>query len=151
MSGVRHVDVGGASPYRIAIGDGLLRDGPALAANVRGRHALIVSDAHVAPLYARDVADAIQGARPDVRCIVSCLPAGEASKTLDRLGELLRELADFGVQRGARLREVAQHRFAIVALQQGPRAIAKRCCAISRSRAPRCTRKSRTCASPPTA
>jgi 3-dehydroquinate synthase len=101
VSGVRHVEVGGASPYRIAIGDGLLRDGTALAAHVRGRHALIVSDAHVAPLYARDVADAIQTARSDVRCIVSCLPAGEASKTLDRFGELLRELADFGATRDA--------------------------------------------------
>lgn len=101
MSGARHVDVGGASPYRIAIGDGLLRDGGALAAHVRGRHAFLVSDAHVAPLYARDVADAIQAARPDVRCIVSCMPAGESAKTLDRFGELLRELADFGATRDA--------------------------------------------------
>ncbi|NUS61548.1 MAG: 3-dehydroquinate synthase [Lysobacter sp.] len=101
MSGVRHVDVGGASPYRIAIGDGLLRDGAALAKQVRGRHAFVVSDANVAPLYARDVADAIQAARPDVRCIVSCMPAGESAKTLERFGELLRELADFGATRDA--------------------------------------------------
>ena len=63
----RTVEVGGAQPYRIAIGAGLLRDGAALAAHVRGGHAFIVTDAHVAPLYARDVADALQSARPDLQ------------------------------------------------------------------------------------
>jgi 3-dehydroquinate synthase len=61
----------------------------------------MVSDSNVAPLYARDVADAIETARPDVRCIVSCIPAGESAKTLERFGELLRELADFGATRDA--------------------------------------------------
>jgi len=97
----RTVEVGGAQPYRIAIGAGLLRDGAALAAHVRGRHAFIVSDAHVAPLYARDVADALQSARPDLQCVVTALPAGESTKTLDRFGELMRELADFGATRDA--------------------------------------------------
>ena len=97
----RFVDVGGERPYRIAIGDGLLRDGAALAAHVRGRHVFIVSDANVAPLYARALADAIQVARPDARALVSCIPAGESSKTLDRFAELLRELADFGATRDA--------------------------------------------------
>ncbi|MUV15645.1 3-dehydroquinate synthase [Noviluteimonas gilva] len=101
MSGVRHVDVGGAQPYRIAIGDGLLRDGAALAEHVRGRHVFVVSDAHVAPLYALRVVDALQAARPDLRCIVSCIPAGESAKTLERFGELVRELADFGATRDA--------------------------------------------------
>ena len=45
------VDVGGAAPYRIAIGPGLLKGGDLLAHVLRGRHALIVSDANVAPLY----------------------------------------------------------------------------------------------------
>jgi len=98
---VKVVDVAGASPYRIAIGDGLLRDGAALAAHVRGRHVVIVSDALVAPLYARDLADTLQSRLPDARVIVSCIPAGEASKTLERFGELMRELADFGATRDA--------------------------------------------------
>ena len=98
---VKVVDVAGASPYRIAIGDGLLRDGAALAAHVRGRHVVIVSDAQVAPLYARDLADTLQMRLPDARVIVSCIPAGEASKTLERFGELMRELADFGATRDA--------------------------------------------------
>jgi 3-dehydroquinate synthase len=98
---IRHVDVSGAHPYRISIGDGLLHDGALLAAHVRGRHVLIVSDANVAPLYARDVAGALQTHAPDVRCIVSCMPAGESAKTLDHFAELLRELADFGATRDA--------------------------------------------------
>ena len=79
----------------------MLRDGAALAAHVRGRHVFLVSDAHVAPLYATRVADALQAARPDLRCIVSCIPAGESAKTLERFGELVRELADFGATRDA--------------------------------------------------
>ena len=77
----RIVDVGGHAPYRIAIGDGLLHDGAALAAHVRGRHAMIVSDAHVAPLYARSVAEALQAANPGLRCMVTCIPAGESAKS----------------------------------------------------------------------
>ncbi|BCT92811.1 3-dehydroquinate synthase [Lysobacter helvus] len=97
----RIVDVGGHAPYRIAIGDGLLSDGAALASHVRGRHAMIVSDAHVTPLYARGVADALQAANPGLRCMVTCIPAGESAKSLDRFAELLRELADFGATRDA--------------------------------------------------
>ena len=37
----RIVEVGGHTPYRIAIGPALLDDGAALAAHLRGRHALI--------------------------------------------------------------------------------------------------------------
>jgi 3-dehydroquinate synthase len=101
MSALRHVDVGGDRPYRIEIGDGLLRDGAALAAHVRGRHVFVVSDTHVGPLYARMLADALQAQRTDARVIVSCIPAGESAKTLERFSELLRELADFGATRDA--------------------------------------------------
>ena len=98
---VRTVDVGGAQPYRIAIGAGLLEDGQALAAHVRGRHVLIVSDTHVAPLYAQRVAATLQAQLPQARVIVTCVPAGETAKTLEGFGELLRELADFGATRDA--------------------------------------------------
>lgn len=97
----RFVDVGGAQPYRIAIGDGVLRDGKALASHVRGRHVFLVSDAHVAPLYAPAIVDALQAARPGITCIASVIPAGESAKTLDRFSELVRELADFGATRDA--------------------------------------------------
>ena len=98
----RHtIEVGGAQPYRITIGPGLLDDGAALAGHVRGRHLLIVSDSNVAPLYARQLAATLQAQLPQARAIVTCLPAGEAAKTLDGFAELMRELADFGATRDA--------------------------------------------------
>jgi 3-dehydroquinate synthase len=101
MSAVRLVDVGGARPYRISIGPGLLRDGDALAAPVRGRHVFVVSDSNVAPLYAHDVAAALQAQLPHAQVLVTCIAAGEAAKTLDSFAELTRELADFGATRDA--------------------------------------------------
>ncbi|HVI25932.1 MAG TPA: 3-dehydroquinate synthase [Xanthomonadaceae bacterium] len=94
----RTVAVGGDAPYSVVIGPGLLDDGAALAAQVRGRHVLLVSDDNVAPLYANRVAAAL-GAHARAEVVVSCIPAGEASKTLDRFGELMRGLADFGATR----------------------------------------------------
>ncbi|MFL6591271.1 MAG: 3-dehydroquinate synthase [Luteimonas sp.] len=98
---MRVVDVGGAQPYSIAIGPGLLEDAQSLAAHVRGRHVLVVSDTHVAPLYAQRLAATLQARLPLARVIVTCIPAGEASKTLASFAELLRELADFGATRDA--------------------------------------------------
>ena len=51
MSAVRKVEVAGEHGYSIEIGSGLLGDGARLAQPLRGRHALIVSDGNVAPLY----------------------------------------------------------------------------------------------------
>ncbi|WP_166206570.1 3-dehydroquinate synthase [Cognatiluteimonas telluris] len=100
-SGIRRVDVGGAAPYAIDIGPGLLDDGARLAAQVRGRHVLVVSDTHVAPLYAARVASALQAKRADAQVIVSCIASGEASKTLASFAELSRELAELGATRDA--------------------------------------------------
>jgi 3-dehydroquinate synthase len=100
-SPIRNVQVNGAQPYRIVIGAGLLDDGCALGAHVRGRHVLIVSDSHVAPLYSRQLAATLQAALPGATVMVTCLPAGESAKTLDGFSELMRELADFGATRDA--------------------------------------------------
>jgi len=100
-AGIHTVEVGGAQPYPIVIGDGLIDDGERLAALVRGRHVVVVSDTHVAPLYARRLVAALQAARPALEVIVSCVQAGEAAKTLDNFAELMRELADFGATRDA--------------------------------------------------
>ena len=43
MSARQRIEVGGAAPYAIDIGPGLLADGTALAAPLRGRQALAVS------------------------------------------------------------------------------------------------------------
>jgi 3-dehydroquinate synthase len=100
-NGVRHVEVGGECPYRIAIGEDLLLDGAALAAHVRGRHVLVVSDANVAPLYADAVMAALAAARPGLRVQAIVLPAGESSKTLARFGEVMDAFADAGATRDA--------------------------------------------------
>ncbi len=97
----RMVSVAGTQPYHIAIGPGLLEDGVTLAAHVRGRHVLIVSDTHVAPLYAHALASTLQRHAPSAQVIVSCITAGESAKTLDGFAELMRELAEFGATRDA--------------------------------------------------
>ncbi|HVI58262.1 MAG TPA: 3-dehydroquinate synthase [Luteimonas sp.] len=97
----RHVEVGGERPYRIAIGDGLLGDGDALAASLRGRHALVVSDGNVAPLYAERVVAALRAARPDAHVAIHAMPAGEREKTLARFAEAVDALAALGATRDA--------------------------------------------------
>lgn len=98
---VRQVEVGGAEPYRITIGTGLLRDGALLAQSLRGRHALVVSDANVAPLHARTVIDALRAARPDAGIASHVMPAGEQEKTLSRFGDAVDALAALGATRDA--------------------------------------------------
>ena len=97
----RVVDVGGAMPYRIRIGPGLLDDGTALASMLRGRHALIVSDSEVAPLYSQRVQQALAKARPDARIAIHTVAAGEASKTLENFGGVIEALAAHGATRDA--------------------------------------------------
>jgi 3-dehydroquinate synthase len=97
----RHVDVGGATPYRIAIGPGLLDDGAALSAPLRGMHALLVSDANVAPLHAGRVEAALLQARPGLRLARHVLPAGEGAKTLAGFGAAIDALAMLGATRDA--------------------------------------------------
>ena len=98
---IRQVEVGGAQPYRIATGPGLLEDGAALAAHLRGRHALIVSDSQVAPLYAARVQAALAAARPDATIALHVFDAGEASKTLQTFSGVIEALAALGATRDA--------------------------------------------------
>ena len=101
MSAAHTVQVGGAHPYAIDIGPGLLADGARLAAHARGRHALLLSDSHVAPLYVDTVADALRRARPDLRLAVHVMPAGESHKTLASFGAVIDALAALGATRDA--------------------------------------------------
>ncbi len=95
------VAVGGATPYRIHIGSGLLDDGALLGAGLRGRHALLVSDANVAPLYADRVATALSAARPELHLGRHFIPAGEAHKTLAGFTATIEALAALGATRDA--------------------------------------------------
>ena len=90
------VDLGGRS-YPIRIGAGLLDDAAALAALVPGRHALVVSDGHVAPLYLARVQAALAGR--EVGTLV--LAPGEQEKTLANLGAAMSALAALGASRDA--------------------------------------------------
>ena len=102
----RTVDVAGDAPYTITIGSGLLDAAHAensrrVGEVLRGRHALVVSDSHVAPLYADRVKALLHAAKPQM--VLSCwvMPAGEQEKTLARFGECLDALAALGATRDA--------------------------------------------------
>src|SRR5690606_3974121 len=102
MSGAHHqVQVGGSHPYTISIGPGLLGDGHALAAHARGRHALLVTDSQVAPLYAASLEAALRAARPELKLATHVIPAGEAHKTLATFGGAIDALAALGATRDA--------------------------------------------------
>jgi 3-dehydroquinate synthase len=99
--GGRTVQVSGEAPYDIAIAPGLLHDGARIAHAIRGRHVLLVSDSHVAPLYAQAVEAALLAARPDVVLARWVMPAGEQHKTLVQFGACLDALAQLGATRDA--------------------------------------------------
>ena len=101
MSAVHTVQVGGTQPYAIDLGPGLRGDGTRLAARARGRHALLLSDSHVAPLYADTVTDALRRARPGLQVAVHVMPAGESHKTLDSFSAAIDALATLGATRDA--------------------------------------------------
>ena len=87
----------GARRYPIRIGPGLLDDAASVAALVPGRHALIVSDTNVAPLYLARVQAALAG-----KAIASViLPPGEQEKNLTRFSEVLAALAALAANRDA--------------------------------------------------
>lgn len=87
--------------YPIVIGDGLLRDGRALADAVRGRHALVVCDRNVARLHLPVVEASLRRLRPDLHVGVHVLPPGEHEKTLERWREVIDALAALGATRDA--------------------------------------------------
>ncbi len=98
---LQQVEVGGGAPYRIDIAPGLLDDGALLASHLRGRHALLVSDSQVAPLYAGRVRAALAAARPDAQLALQVFAAGEASKTLVNFSGVIDALAVLGATRDA--------------------------------------------------
>ncbi|HEU0306721.1 MAG TPA: 3-dehydroquinate synthase, partial [Lysobacter sp.] len=66
-----------------------------------GRHALVVSDSHVAPLYAERVEALLRAAKPQMVLARWVMPAGEQEKTLSRFAECLDALAALGATRDA--------------------------------------------------
>jgi len=101
MNVVRKVEVGGDAAYAIEIGPGLLDDGARLSRPLRGRHALIVSDGNVAPLYLERVEASLRAARPELALGRFVIPPGEHEKTLARFSQCLDALAALGATRDA--------------------------------------------------
>ncbi|MCF7222505.1 3-dehydroquinate synthase [Marilutibacter chinensis] len=101
MTATQTVHIGGTAPYTVTIAPGLIDDGAALTRALRGRHLLLVSDAHVAPLYADRVEAAARAARPGLTTARYVMPAGEHEKTLARFGECVDALATLGATRDA--------------------------------------------------
>jgi 3-dehydroquinate synthase len=101
----RTVEVAGDAPYTIAIAPGLLEINASntqrLAHVLRGRHVLVASDTHVAPLYAQRVEALLHAAKPHLTVAHWVMPAGEQEKTLVRFGECLDALAALGATRDA--------------------------------------------------
>ncbi|HEY0504620.1 MAG TPA: 3-dehydroquinate synthase [Lysobacter sp.] len=101
MSTMRTVKVDGEARYDIGIGPGLLGDSALIAHVLRGRHALIVSDTNVEPLYADTVEATLLAARPAIQVARFVIPAGEQEKTLARFCDCLAALAALGATRDA--------------------------------------------------
>jgi 3-dehydroquinate synthase len=112
------IEVGLASRrYPIRIGSGLLDDARNWRDAIRGGHALIVSDSHVAPLYAQRLRDALadypppsqeggasapgEGSARALHVNTLVLPAGEAHKNLDAAARIFDALAQLGATRDA--------------------------------------------------
>lgn len=88
------VEVGVQPPYRVRIGPGVLAEA---AEHLPGRRVALLSDAHVAPLYADATEERLTAeGRTVLRLVV---PAGERSKSVGVWGDLLRAMARAGFGR----------------------------------------------------
>ncbi len=93
---IRDIEVSlGPRSYRIHSGPGLLRDESWLCERIPHRRILLVSDENVAPLYL----DRLQAALGERELHSQVIPAGEAEKTLARLGEIHDHCAQIGLPR----------------------------------------------------
>ncbi|MEI7036087.1 3-dehydroquinate synthase [Fulvimonas yonginensis] len=96
--GIRTVEVAlGARRYPVWIGRGLLGDAARWRARLRGRHALVVSNTTVAPLYLERVAQGLEG----LHWSSFLLEDGEAHKSFANVGRVLEALAALGATRDA--------------------------------------------------
>ena len=92
------ISVHASRDYEVRIGSGLLtRTGELSAPLIKGRHAMIVSDSNVWPLYGAMVQASLEDAGFQVDHFV--FPAGEQSKNTDTLVQLLTCLAQMGMTR----------------------------------------------------
>lgn len=95
------VSLPGEAPYDVRVGEGVLGGiGTALRsyeATARASAVLVVTDGNVAPLYLKRAHDAIEAAGYRVSDIT--IPAGEAAKGLDVVGEVWEAMAGLALER----------------------------------------------------
>ncbi len=85
--------------YDILIGRGLIGSaGAEIARRFPGVRAAIVSDAHVGPLYAGPLTDAL--ALAGIKAVTVTVPAGEATKNFAHLEEVVRAILAARLERG---------------------------------------------------
>ena len=87
----------GERRYPVWIGRGLLGDAARWRAYLRGRHALVISNTTVAPLYLERVAQGLEG----LHWSSFLLEDGEAHKSFANVGRALEALATLGATRDA--------------------------------------------------
>jgi len=97
-SSFRTIDVAlGTRSYPVWIGPGLITDTARWRAMLRGRHALVISNTTVAPLYLDRVAEGLEG----LQWSPFLIDDGEAHKTFANVGRALEALAQLGATRDA--------------------------------------------------
>jgi 3-dehydroquinate synthase len=95
---IQTIDVAlGTRSYPVWIGRGLLADHARWRAALRGRHALVVSNTTVAPLYLERVAQGLDG----LHWSSFLLDDGEAHKSFANVGRALEALGQLGATRDA--------------------------------------------------
>ena len=99
MSGAERLTVGlGARSYDIILGRGLIGEaGTLLAPVIRRKRAIVVTDAHVAPLYLARFAAALAAAGIEHQAII--LPPGEATKDFVHFARLCEDILALGIER----------------------------------------------------
>jgi 3-dehydroquinate synthase len=95
---LRRIDVVlGERSYTVSIGPGQLADSAYWRARLRGRHALVISNTTVAPLYLERIAQGLDG----LQWSSFLLDDGEAHKSFANVGRALDALAQLGATRDA--------------------------------------------------
>jgi 3-dehydroquinate synthase len=99
MSAAERLTVGlGARSYDIILGRGLIAEaGVLLAPVIRRKHAIVVTDAHVAPLYLARFAASLAAAGIEHQAII--LPPGETTKDFVHFARLCEDILALGIER----------------------------------------------------
>lgn len=93
------VQINTGKGYNVYIGNGLIRDcGQFISQHCDPCRSAVITDSNVAPLYLDAVCSSLRAAGFDV--VTYIFPAGEQSKNIDTLGNILEFFAESGLTRG---------------------------------------------------